>query len=294
MDISIVDAVNRELQNKAINEFESLDRDYTYFHASEWDKCHRQIAYHYYYAKGWISVDRSSLKIDPVSQRIFDNGHWMHDRWRLYLEKSGALMGVWVCEKCNTKHGDKEKLGVLKPSHCNICDHEKIHYEEISLFNEETWWGGHVDAVIDVELFRKYQLNLAFNGNIPENYQGTETNSYEDKYLLVDFKTINPRSYNDLTAPMSDHITQMQIYLFLTGLKYGKFIYEDKWTQNTKEYLVVRDDNLIAVKKEESFNLKYTLTHTNSQGLRVLPARAYQERTHRNCLQCQFRGHCWK
>jgi len=296
VDIKILDVINRQLQDRAILEFESQDRDYTHFHASQWDKCHRQIAYYYYYAKGLIKVDRSSLKniINPVSQRIFDNGHSMHDRWRRYLRASGSMMGCWECMMCGWRDGEKEKLGILDPTCCPKCVSDKLIYHEIGFLDQETLWGGHVDTVLDVAIFRKYQLNLAFNGNTPDNYEGFSPEKPEDKYLLVDFKTMNPRQFNELQEPLPDHNTQMQIYLYLSDLKYGKFIYEDKWTQSVKEYLVVRDDNLLAVKKDEALRLKFIVENTNKQGLRVLPQRSYKERTHKECLRCTFRGHCWK
>lgn len=305
MDINITDAINRQLQNRGIKEFENKDRDYLHFHPSQWDKCHRQIAYYYYHAKGWITVDRDSLKsvTDPVGQRIFDNGHSMHARWGRYLTETKSLMGRWECPFCNVTFGpndpvtieDKHPLGILRPDECLECKKNvPFIYHEMGFYDPETWWGGHVDAVLDVDIFKEYQLNLVFNGKTPDQYAGQKTENREDKYLVVDFKTINPRQYQTLDEPMSDHRTQMQIYLYLSKLKYGKFIYEDKWTQNTKEFLVIRDDNLLAVKREEALKLQFILKHTNKQGFRVLPQRAHKERTHTECLRCKFRGDCWK
>lgn len=284
LEINIVDAINRQLYIDAVNAFESKQRDYTYFHPSEFDVCHRQMAYHYYHAKGFISVDSASLKnvIDPIGQRIFDNGHSMHARWRKYLDRSGALRGVWE-SKDKKKYGIGEKLGVLKPN-------DQCVYHEISLFDDETWWGGHLDAILDMDIWRAYQLRLATKGHSDKVDAPAKTN----RLLLIDFKSINPRQFNDLTGPLPKHVTQMQIYLYLTGLQYGRFIYEDKWTQSTKEFLVIRDDNLLAIKKDEALRLKFILNHTDSQGRRVLPQRHYKERTNKECLRCKFRGHCWK
>lgn len=298
MDINITDAINRQLVQGALAEFHNKERDYTHFHPSQWDKCHRQIAYYYYHAKGFIEVDESSLKFDPVLQRIFGNGHFMHDRWRGYLEKTGALMGKWECPFCHLTYGKDNDpnapLGVLRPKECEKCSKDVAFiYHEMGFYEEETWWGGHVDAIIDVNLFRKYQLSFVLKEN-GENNKGIEQKTGEDRFLVIDFKTINPRGFSALKEPMPDHITQMQIYLYLSGLKYGKFIYEDKWTQNTKEYLVVRDDTMLAVKKEEAVKLRYLLMNRDSKGRRVLPPRAHQARTDKECLQCKFRGHCWR
>lgn len=298
MDISISATIDRQLLNQGIKEFESKERDYSHFHPSQWAKCHRQIAYHYYHAKGLINVDRSSLSgvIQAQTQRIFGNGHYMHDRWRSYLEKTGTILGRWQCDNCSTIVGESDKLGVLKPDICQVCEKGSLKYQEVGFYDEETWWGGHVDAIIDVDLFKKYTLDLFTNNGKNENeIAGMQTTGVEDKYLIIDFKTINPRQFKDLNGPLPDHIVQMQIYLYLSGLKYGKFLYEDKWTQSIKEYLVVRDDNFLSVEKEKALKLKMVLTHTDSNGRpNLLPKRAYTSRTETECLRCKFRGHCWK
>ena len=97
MIINLLDIINQKLIQKAVAEIESKDRDYTHFHPSEWDGCKRKIAYTYYEAMDYISIDRSALKIDPQGQRIFDNGHSLHARWGRYLEWTKALMGRWMC-----------------------------------------------------------------------------------------------------------------------------------------------------------------------------------------------------
>jgi hypothetical protein len=115
----------------------------------------------------------------------------------------------------------------------------------------------------------------------------------EEKMFLIDYKTINPFDYKDLTAPKIEHVTQLQIYFYLSGLKYGKVIYENKATQAVKEFNICRDDALIEVKKEEAIRLKYQLTNVNSTGKHVLPQRGYDSRGHKKCLDCKYRGHCW-
>ena len=292
MDINLTDAVNRQLCHLASEAFKQKERDYGYFHASSWDKCHRQQAYHYYHAKGFIDLDDSSLErvIDPVLERIFDNGHSLHARWRVYFERSGAMLGCWKCNACQALYGQNKKLGILRPSCCEKCGAADLHYQEVGFRDDETMWGGHVDAVIDVAKYRKYQLSFINSTEMPQQ----EITNSEDKYIVVDFKSMNPRQFRTLEGPLPDHITQMQIYLYLSGLRYGKFVYEDKATQNVKEFLVTRDDNLLAVKKEEAIWLKFVVTNVDDKGARKLPTRAYKERTHRECVRCKFRGHCWK
>lgn len=279
MILNVLDAVEKHLTHLAKNNY----RDNSHFHPSSWDGCKRQHAYAYYESQGSIKIDESALKISPQLERIFGNGHGMHDRWRSYLESTGALMGVWECANWSAHpkpkmFGTDKKLGCLRPEKCE-CGSVKFRYHEIGLLDHETMWGGHVDAVIDQKLLAKYCDN------------GCKILS-DEEIILVDFKTINAFEFKSLDKPKSDHQTQMQIYLYLTGLKYGKFVYEDKNSQSVKEYLVTADPVLMAVKKAEALSLKNIVTVTIN-GKHRLPPRGFPSKAHQNCQRCKYRGHCW-
>lgn len=287
VNISIVKAIDKFLVERA----KTNDRDMTYFHASGWEDCHRKIAYAYYEAKNIIQIDTGALKIDPQMQRIFDNGHYMHDRWRDYLVACGepAILGRWQCmnwsaHKDPVIYGTDEKLGILKPAKCP-CGSTKFRYVEVSFHDEETWWGGSVDTIIDITKWPNVKHG---------DYKRVEDIPNDERYFVIDYKSMNPYEYKNLEKPKPEHITQMQVYLYLSGLKNGKFLYESKADQGVKEYLVRRDQAMIAVKREEAIRLKYQLLTTNSQGKHVLPPRGYDSRGHKKCLECKYRGHCWR
>lgn len=280
MHINLTKYVDAQLIELAKNN----DRDYSHFHPSEWGGCHRKIAYEYYESKGFIEIDDSSLNISPKLERIFDNGHYMHYRWTSYFDRMRCLQGIWKCQNTFAHHdknthtgiyGKTEKLGVLRPKKCE-CGQSDFKYEEVGFFDEDTWWGGHIDAILDLSL-------LVGNTYDPEKLC---------KLLIVDYKSINPFEYKKLKSPKSNHYIQMQIYLYLSGLQHGKFIYEDKATQETKEFLVIRDDDFLAIKIEEAKYLKYIVTHTRDNN-RCLPQRAYSSRGQVECLRCKYRGNCW-
>jgi len=285
-NINVLKTINDYLIYRSQN---NNHRDYSYFHASEWDGCHRKIAYAYYEAKDIIKISSDAVKTDPQLERIFDNGHYTHDRWKDYiLNATGkALYGRWKCLNyavhSNPKiYGNDKKLGCSKPDKCD-CGSSLFEYVEIYFFDEDTWMGGSVDSVVDMSLWPKQYCSGENNVDLPD----------EEKMFLIDYKTINPFDYKDLTAPKIEHVTQLQIYFYLSGLKYGKVIYENKATQAVKEFNICRDDALIEVKKEEAIRLKYQLTNVNSTGKHVLPQRGYDSRGHKKCLDCKYRGHCW-
>lgn len=299
MIVNFLELVNKSLISRAEEADKNRDRDYRHFHPSEWDDCKRRIAYAYYEAKRFIAIQEGCLKIDPQLERIFGNGHFMHDRWRSYLERVGGLKGRWQCSNYTAhrsgraEHGYRpepyvlgmdEKLGILRPTSCPACTpaggppSDRFYYREVSLVDKETMWGGSVDAIVN-------QRELAERNGLKIKIEP------EEEHILVDFKSMNSFYFKKLDGPKSEHITQMQIYLYLTGLTYGKFLYEDKNYQTVKEFLVKRDENLLSVKKAEAIELKNLVMSTSNN--HRLPIRAYGTKSHTRCLSCKYRGHCW-
>ena len=287
MIVNLLDILNQKLVEKAIAEIESKDRDYTHFHPSAWDGCKRRIAYEYYEAKGYITIERKALKIDPQVQRIFGNGHSMHDRWRQYMEWTKSLMGRWMCKNWMVHkeapkiYGKEKKLGVLRPEQCE-CGSDRFEYIEVGFLDKEVLWGGHVDGIIDNEIAAK---ESGYKDAVCEP---------DERFIVIDFKSINDFGYSKkLESPKSEHITQLQIYLYLSGLKFGKLLYENKNNQGVKEFLVPRDDKLLDVKRAEAIALKDQVEARNSHGSRTLPKRGFDSKTHSQCMRCKFRGDCW-
>jgi len=268
-------------------------RDYARFHASQWEDCHRKVVYHYYESKGWIKVDkkRASKMADPRLERIFGNGHFVHDRWRIYLTELGIIRGYWRCanfmahrESNDGLYGTDEKYGIFKPTSPCSCGCPDYLYEEVGFYDEETNWGGHVDGIIDFSGLDVAKWDV---GTVQFNGGGKEL-------FVLDFKSINPFSYSKLQEPELKHRTQMQIYLYLSGFPFGLFVYENKGDQSVKEFTVLRDDGWIEQKKEEAIALKQVVNSVNSKGKHVLPPRAHREMTHSECSKCRFRSHCWR
>ncbi len=278
LDVDLEVLINRVLVKRIKNN----DRDYSHFHPSEFDDCHRKLAYKYYEYKKYISLPETSKStVSPTLQRIFDNGHYMHARLGDVLEDTGLLKGKWQCShpECGKVHGSDIKLGVICPEKCD-CGHQFFKYREVGFFDEETFFGGHVDAILD--------LRLDESSDIPSDAPE------EDSHVVVDFKSINSFGFKKLIGPTDKHIKQMQIYLFLSGLKVGKFLYENKDDQKFRQFLVERDDNYIDQRTEEAKKLKYVISHTNSEGQPVLPSRpSHYKRNTKECLECKFNSHCW-
>lgn len=273
VDINLEKLINKVLVKKSQNN----DRDYTHFHPSEFHACHRKIAYKYYESQNiCVPSEPAANFIDPQLQRIFDNGHGMHFRLGKNLEETGILKGRWKCPSCLKVFGKKELLGIHRPNKCD-CGSQKFQYQEVGFYDEETMIGGHVDAVLDL---RGYE-------GIPED--ATE----EDSHLIVDFKSMRSEAFRRLIAPKDGHYIQMQTYLYLSGLKAGKFLYENKNDQIFREFLVPRDEACVQKIHSDAMSLKKIVTSTNSKGQHALPPRAHKKNNVKECVHCAFRSHCW-
>lgn len=278
LDVNLESLINGILTQKS----QSNDRDYSHFHPSEFSQCHRKLVYKFYQAKGICSFSEpEAALIEPRLQRIFDNGHLLHVRLRENLEHAGVLRGRWQCAKCQKKFGTDIALGVAKPSKCD-CGSARFHYREVGFLDDETLIGGHVDAILDLRGFEINGQKIPLDA--PES----------DSQIIVDFKSIRSEGFRHLIGPKEDHYSQMQIYLYLSGLRAGKFLYENKNDQMFREYLVVRNDAFISDIVAKAKVLKRIVSNTNSSGQWTLPDRAHKKDNTKECVECPFRSHCWK
>ena len=231
------------------------DRDYTYFHPSEFHECVRKIAYKFYEVEG-------KNKITPDLQRIFDNGHYMHERYVQYFRNIGIIYGVWQCANplCKEEYGRDVNIGIVEPEMpCEKCGCEKYFYEEVNVRKDDFWFSGHIDCI----------FKLA--GDLG----------------IVDFKSMNSRMFSQLREPLEKHIIQVTIYLWILDIHSGFLLYENKDTQKIKLYEIVRNDELVEKIKNRAMGLKGILEQ------RKLPKRPFKKDS-KQCKSCDFKSVCWK
>lgn len=118
---------------------------------------------------------------------------------------------------------------------------------ELSLRHEELCISGRSDAIIwnflreedepDGEIISLKDLdgNIIYEG--PENY-----------ILLVEFKSISENGFYKLRKgkPKDAHEQQLQLYFHLTGITKGIVYYENKNNQKAQEYVLTKDEEVIA------------------------------------------------
>ncbi|KKL57652.1 hypothetical protein LCGC14_2233290, partial [marine sediment metagenome] len=185
------------------------------------------------------------------------------------------------------------------------CSSTQFEYVEVEFHDEETMWGGRVDAIVDAERWNEAVVRRKMKLDSDDKLVAVGIIGYpsprEENLAVFDYKSMNSHQFTKLEEPTSKHLTQLQIYLYLSGLKEGKFIYESKSNQGVKEFLVKRDDIFLEKKRQEAIKLKHIVLNTNSKGSCVLPHKPKNPNGtekyspgDKMCLQCKYRGHCWK
>lgn len=252
---SKVMAIKELIKHEHQNRIESHERDYSYFHPSEFYQCVRKLAYKYYGAE-------SKRTIKPSLQRVFDNGDHMHERYTKYFENIGILYGVWRCKNplCEEEYGNDEKYGIQKPSEkCRKCGCEEYEYVEVEARSETHRMRGHIDGV------------LKMSGD----------------FCVIDYKSMHANQFSRLREPLDKHIIQIEIYLWLLDLKSGLLLYENKDSQRIKLFEVHYNQKLIAKILNRLEKLEKIVD--NQQ----LPKRPF-EKDSSKCKACEFRTTCWK
>jgi rubrerythrin len=188
---------------------------------------------------------------------IFQHGHEVHHKWQTWLAEQGILWGTWSCMMC-----EWQWQGMSGRS-CPSCGNKWVTYDEIPL-NAET------------ELL----ISGSADGGVPEHQAlmefktvGAGTLRMEDPELVKahTHKTVDGKQLIDyeglwrsINRPFSSHQKQGQIYLHicaLRGLNFDKvaYIYESKFHQGTKEFVVKRRESLIAPLLDQAQQIKDAL-----------------------------------
>ena len=256
---------------KAMNDV----RPYDVFHPSGWGVCIRQTAYEYYNYKQQFLL-KSPLDIESRSERIFDNGDYVHLRWQSYLDDVGVLRGYWRCKNplCGKVYGEGERLGVFNPAHapgwsCQ-CGCKETEYRELAVRSPPEFnFSGHCDAVVDLS--------------------HTEFKRGVFDIFVVDFKSIKDSNYSALTGPDHKHVIQVQIYMWLLGLDAGLVVYENKDCQAVRECFVPRSESVIGTIKSESLALMDLLAKNQ------IPKRPAGTTASREpCRWCKYSQFCYR
>lgn len=170
---------------------------------------------------------------------IFDEGHYIHDKWQKRLRDMGDLWGNWYCEFC----GNLEKDAIY-PKRCSSCDSTLLTYREVPMRVEELNISGHADGAVP-RLKSLIEIKSVGTGTARIEAPNIFTDNSDGSF--IDLQNL----WKDINEPFPSHIRQGQLYLWICqemGLPFDKiiFIYESKFNQGAKEFVVKYDYEEVA------------------------------------------------
>jgi CRISPR/Cas system-associated exonuclease Cas4 (RecB family) len=249
-------------QMKKNNEEESKKHNPCKFYPSSAGMCSRRIVY------GMMDYPKEDF--DGRVLMIFDNGTYMHNRIESVLEDTGLMIAP-----------------------------------ELSFKKEEWRVSGRSDAVIynflphksssNIITLREPIYDLDEDGSHKRDEDGNRIiTGYKDLYegpdndvMIVELKSISESGFNYLNrGPKDNHKRQLHLYMYLTGIRAGMLLYENKNTQELKEFIIEYDEELA---KEVVEQIIMVNKHVDEN---KLPEKEYN-RTDFECRYCPYKNICW-
>ena len=259
---------------------EDLERSPHVIHPSDMVKpewCGR----HDYYRITKTRYDRKAVNNPSFNMaNAFAEGHTIHEKYQTWLWEMGVLYGKWLCQRCNHVWTD------LSPKTCPKCESPWLHYKEVSLERKPYLINGHADgAVHDLD---------GWTGLIEVKSIGIGTIRFEAPRMhqrYLDGNETLDEMWWKINRPFPSHMKQGQLYLWLSWPRYNQivFIYESKFHQKQKEFLVSYNPKLIAPLIDQAKDV--------SQGVRakIPPERPVWavDMQVKTCRSCTYRNICW-
>ena len=213
---------------------EVSDRPTNVLHPSEIIKpewCHRGA---YYELMGEVPAPSKYVK-SFQRERVFEEGHRIHEQWQGWFGEMGVLYGVWSCTNC--KH-TKWCMGYEPCERCDRGSYDK--YKEVALNYEEKRIHGHSDG---------WLIGLGDPLMLEIKSVGMGSYRFEAPDIAYAYPNDFEKMWKATTAPFYNHIMQVQVYMKLAELlgmpdypKEAVLLYEAKATQDVKEFVIAKSD----------------------------------------------------
>jgi hypothetical protein len=177
-------------------------------------------------------------KIGVQLLNIFDEGHHIHDKWQKRLWNMGDIYGNWECIVCGGYYKN-----LLSPDSCPQCalGSKTLIYREVPLRLEQYLIAGHADGAIP-RLDALIEIKSVGAGTV--RIESPDIYAAHTEGQKIDLQGL----WKAVQEPFPAHVRQGQLYLALCaqmGLQYNRiiFIYEAKFNQGVKEFVVNYDPN---------------------------------------------------
>jgi len=234
------------------------------------DTCRRAIYYRLSDAPAELDAPNVSFHL----QRVFDEGHDIHDKWQGWLWDMGVLYGYWECLICD------EYWYARSPAVCAKCGapRRKLRYREVPVRSDEHMLAGHADGQVDAGLIEIKSVGL-----------GTlrfEAKGFHDKFQSGEWTL--QETWNAIKRPFPTHLRQAMLYAYCKGIDTVIFIYEWKPSQAVKEFVVKYDEELVRPVLEVCKDIKWAV-----EKKRPVERPQWASPTHSECKACPYRSTCY-
>lgn len=258
---------------------------------------------HDYYRITKEDLNYAEKKIGFRLANIFDYGHSVHRKYQRWFREMGVLFGRWKCMECEQQWID------ISPTMCpNGCKRRvgaegetpyttppRIKYREVPLDYPDLHIAGHADGIVQiydpVALRTEYvllEIKTIGLGSLRYEAYHLHTRYIEDELTPEEV-------WFRISRPFASHLRQAMIYLHLARMLYPQltldkivFIYEFKATQETKEFTVPYNPDLIKDVLEQVDAVADALDDAEP------PERpGWAEVDGKVCSDCEYRTTCW-
>ena len=110
----------------------------------------------------------------------------------------------------------------------------------------------------------------------------------DDVYYVLEIKGVNTLEYKRITEPREQDLDQINMYMHYLKIKKGKILYENKNTQEQKEYDVEYDEKRV---KKLLDKARKIIDMVNKK---MIPAREYDPNVDWQCSYCPYSKYCLK
>jgi CRISPR/Cas system-associated exonuclease Cas4 (RecB family) len=274
-DDRILPSLERHVMRAMAND--GADRRHDVMHPSEMshrDWCGR---HDYFRIVGTPSEKESMANPSFRMNNVFAEGHQIHGKYQDWLWEMGVLFGRWLCLSCHAQWDD------TSPRQCPTCGSPRLMYREVPLQRDLV--GGHSDGavhgldewdgLIEVKSIGMGTLRM----EAPRMYQ---------RYL--DGETLE-NVWWKIQRPFTTHVKQGQLYLWMAWPRYEEicFLYESKFHQQVKEFVVAYNPAMIAPILETAREV----TRAVAQGLPPSRPAWAEDSDSKICKSCPYRRACW-
>lgn len=230
----------------------------------------------YYRVIGAVPTSTDSIKPRFQLQRIFDQGTEIHLKWQAYLTGAGILEGNWQCPSttCGKTFWATSPLSCPRCNHVGLARDEQrtnMIYKEVSFDAEASHLvQGHADGkigqrILEIKSVGIGTIRMEAPGLLKQHTYKTRLVD-EDGVVSETEKTFTDWDglWRDIKRPLNSHQRQAHLYVALAkmqGLDVDGvvFLYESKWNQSSKEFVVPYNEAIAEPLLEKALDLKYAI-----------------------------------